>query len=568
MRTGFVFRGISLMSVCWFGYGCGHVLEGERSEEKGKEEFCRPFRGIVLEEKKMQQLKDETLMYDQLRFPVGSYRVFENETIGCVCNLTACVQKCCGHNMMLGAGVRPDCTRLPVSSESSVPDLVLQRHRLASEIVRDKGNRDVSARELFKVVRTMDCPENTYRYMLEPEEIEEDAFVLEKNGTLRTNSNTFPAWSYCLDWKESFQRIGVLVCISKDAAVVVDEGIEQERSYSIAMIISIPFFLATFLVYAIIPELRSLYGKTLMCYVACLILAYTFLAQPKVFANIATGLCSTIAYIIYFSFLASFFWLNVMCFDIWWTFGGFRSLQGSVKQRERKKFLIYSIYAWGFATILTSICVLMDNLHSIPDHFIRPGFGIRNCWFLTHMARAIYFYCPMGITVLCNICLFISTSIKIVQHRRDTANHLRGVDSRRHDDKKQWFNLYLKLFIVMGINWSMEIISWMCNDKPRYIWYLSDLTNTLQGVIIFLIFVWKEKIRRLLLKRLRCHDRNILSRNSTRSAYHSSASRTCTTNSVGSTQVMASPAVPITPTSSATPTSASTLLQGRLNTVI
>jgi len=26
------------------------------------------------------------------------------------------------------------------------------------------------------------------------------------------------------------------------------------------------------------------------------------------------------AFAVYFSFLASFFWLNVMCFDIWWTF--------------------------------------------------------------------------------------------------------------------------------------------------------------------------------------------------------------------------------------------------------
>lgn len=92
------------------------------------------------------------------------------------------------------------------------------------------------------------------------------------------------------------------------------------------------------------------------------------------------------------------------------------------------------------------------------------------------------------------------------------------------------FNLYLKLFIVMGINWSMEIVSWLFNNSPKYIWYLTDLTNTLQGVIIFLIFVWKDKIRRLLLKRFGCHGRDILSGNSTRSAYHSSTSRTFTTS--------------------------------------
>jgi len=30
--------------------------------------------------------------------------------------------------------------------------------------------------------------------------------------------------------------------------------------------------------------------------------------------------CFLAAFITFFAFLASFFWLNVMCFDIWWTF--------------------------------------------------------------------------------------------------------------------------------------------------------------------------------------------------------------------------------------------------------
>lgn len=56
-------------------------------------------------------------------------------------------------------------------------------------------------------------------------------------------------------------------------------------------------------------------------------------------------------------------------------------------------------------------------------------------------AKAIYFYGPMGVTVFCNICLFVSTALKIVQHKKDTAHHLKGADSRRHDDNRQWFVL-------------------------------------------------------------------------------------------------------------------------------
>ncbi|KAK0092051.1 hypothetical protein PV326_002313 [Microctonus aethiopoides] len=169
----------------------------------------------------------------------------------------------------------------------------------------------------------------------------------------------------------------------------------------------------------------------------------------------------------------------------------------------------------------------MDFVPQIPRHFIRPQFGVQSCWFMTDEAKAIYFYAPMGVTIICNITLFISTAFKIIQHKKDTAHHLKGIDSRRHDDNKQWFNLYLKLFIVMGINWSMEIISWLCKDAPDYIWYITDLANTLQGVIIFIIFVWKDKIKRLLLKRLGINVPTITqSRNSTKSGGYNSSNST------------------------------------------
>ncbi|KAL0115658.1 hypothetical protein PUN28_010880 [Cardiocondyla obscurior] len=65
------------------------------------------------------------------------------------------------------------------------------------------------------------------------------------------------------------------------------------------------------------------------------------------------------------------------------------------------------------------------------------------------------------------------------------------------------FKMYLKLFIVMGISWIMELISWSISIDlvPAAVWYLSDITNALQGVIIFIIFVCRKKIKYLLLKR-------------------------------------------------------------------
>lgn len=62
--------------------------------------------------------------------------------------------------------------------------------------------------------------------------------------------------------------------------------------------------------------------------------------------------------------------------------------------------------------------------------------------------------------------------------------------------------LYLKLFIVMGVNWSAEIISWALDPNGTgSVWYVTDIGNSLQGVLIFFIFVCKTRVLRLLNKK-------------------------------------------------------------------
>ena len=53
------------------------------------------------------------------------------------------------------------------------------------------------------------------------------------------------------------------------------------------------------------------------------------------------------------------------------------------------------------------------------------------------------------------------------------------------------------LFILMGISWIMEIVSWLVGGSALY-WIPSDVFNILMGVFIFIIFVCKKKVRKLL----------------------------------------------------------------------
>lgn len=88
------------------------------------------------------------------------------------------------------------------------------------------------------------------------------------------------------------------------------------------MLISVPFILATILVYLCLPELRNLHGKCLLCYLIGLAIGYLFMAMMQLNRSnfIPHYIRDPIGYLIYFSFMSAFLWLSVISFDLWWIF--------------------------------------------------------------------------------------------------------------------------------------------------------------------------------------------------------------------------------------------------------
>ena len=66
-----------------------------------------------------------------------------------------------------------------------------------------------------------------------------------------------------------------------------------------------------------------------------------------------------------------------------------------------------------------------------------------------------------------------------------------------------------KLFMVMGLTWTMDNISAYVEGTrgaPKWteiLFYITDTINFMQGIIIFILFICKRNIYRLLLDRLR-----------------------------------------------------------------
>jgi G protein-coupled receptor Mth (Methuselah protein) len=289
------------------------------------------------------------------------------------------------------------------------------------------------------------------------------------------------------------------------------------------MIFSLPFLLITFCVYGFIPELRNVHGKSLMCYVFALMVMYigwciVHLESSDAFYS-GSFSCVFIGYMIYISIYVCFFWLNVMCFDIFNTFRGGLKSRGS----DKKKFLFYCLYAFGIPLVITCLVLSFDKLDFFSVEY-QPQIGIGRCWIQSSkLVEAMYVYIPISIIIAVNVAFYSITAFKIFQVQKETSV-VRNGESQRHgkneadkdrqvedsgapteiNDKFSRFFLYLRLFIVMGASWSMESISWFL-DNRFYSFYISDIINSLQGFIIFILFVWKPKVRDLIRQRLLCH---------------------------------------------------------------
>ncbi|TMW45528.1 hypothetical protein DOY81_009390 [Sarcophaga bullata] len=87
----------------------------------------------------------------------------------------------------------------------------------------------------------------------------------------------------------------------------------------------------------------------------------------------------------YFFFMATFLWLSVLCYDIWLNF---KDMNTDMSAKKNKKlFIMYSLYAWLGASIATIISFIIQKAKRIDDIY-KPGIGINYCWLNTEQWSA------------------------------------------------------------------------------------------------------------------------------------------------------------------------------------
>ena len=254
----------------------------------------------------------------------------------------------------------------------------------------------------------------------------------------------------------------------------------------VGLVLSICALVLLIVVYSCLKPLRTGPGLCLLCLAGSLAMAQ-LLFLLGMFTTTVHTLCVVIAILTHFFFLVSFFWTNVMSFDVFLTF----RKQFTLTSGSRRKFRIYVAYCLLGPCLLVLLAVVAEYSHSasLPP----PLYGRSFCWIGHRQALLYYFSLPIAVLLVSNVFFFLTSVYHIW---RSSASG--KVGNHRHGKRKRLV-LYAKLSTIMGLTWLFGYIAaW---TGLTVLWYFFIIFNTSQGVFICIAFLCNRKVARLLRQR-------------------------------------------------------------------
>ncbi|CAG0888816.1 unnamed protein product [Darwinula stevensoni] len=290
---------------------------------------------------------------------------------------------------------------------------------------------------------------------------------------------------YCID--ETRNIFGVMNHI----ACVCDPRLRMSTKTTGASFVLAPlsalFLVVAFLLILFSPERKSLPGKVRVVCVGSILLHSVCVCfrTDTFYFGVSIPLCLVANLVDAFWILSAFFWLNVMCFDLWRTL---RVLQTPLLKEETKRLLVYSLYAIGSPAFLVAIaCIQIFAGGVFPlraDSELVLMLHSRMCIPLDPPGGIWYNLVPVFFILVTNAIFFGLSRNSLIQRAKDTS-HLTPTQKQLGT-----FWLYLKLFVVMGGTWLAGMVGYFIQEIPDP--HFHTVLSGLQGVFIFFIFLWEQ----------------------------------------------------------------------------
>lgn len=316
-----------------------------------------------------------------------------------------------------------------------------------------------------------------------------ERFYIEKDGTIsifnENNCMNENHQEYCIDYSLNGKNM---------VAFFVHEQIDLSTPgyYWILFSLDLAALLITFVLYLVLPDpaqislnrrrklRQTILGKILLSYLASMILLVaTFFVHQQ--AQYSPG-CIAAGVLEHFAWISSFGWLMIISVEIYW----------GTKQTKRvsggPRFRLYSLLGWLLPALLSSIVLALDLIPGAQCYVYRPDFGSR-CGVSGMFRRQLYITLPIGVMVVICSVLYSLTVCNVREANRRAGNSQSSKISQQQQERNV---LCIKLFLVMGIPWLLDLISGWTNDDAFLA--ICDVIVLLQPIMIFFVFIMRGKL--------------------------------------------------------------------------
>ncbi|XP_069131753.1 uncharacterized protein [Argopecten irradians] len=287
---------------------------------------------------------------------------------------------------------------------------------------------------------------------------------------------------------ELLKNTSLIICVEDFIEMIESRSPVPEGVYDLTFIVQLVSFLCTclsilcliitFLTYCFFAELRTLPGKNNMCLIVSLFFSQC-LVQFGMNQAQYTTLCVIIAILVHFFWLSTFFSMNVCSFHM---FRVFVFPLAEVKRVHSWTCFWYLCYVYGMSALIVIVSITLSTTVFNAEHL---GYTGKGYCFLTRFESVITtFISPILLVCLSNIIFFVFVTYKI-----STAPK---IPSTRH--ARQEFPLYVKLFVLTGATWILQIIDAFIPLSVFSV--ISGIMNSSQGIFIFLSYSTNARVRK------------------------------------------------------------------------
>ena len=283
-----------------------------------------------------------------------------------------------------------------------------------------------------------------------------------------------------------------LVCVSLGTRIAYPEYSKPlEIVAMICTILSILCLLTRIGLQFIFPYFSSFAGRLQFHLCLALCLAYIFMLIGGALKDTSPRApCYVVGVLTYAAFLAAFGWMTAAAINTWIVF---RPSSSFIKADDKSQSLVsYAILGWVFPIVLSVMVIGIDFTTIDPRY--KPSFADPLCWISQKYALIVFFMVPILCSVVINFIMFVLIACVLRKTFKEAVT-----TTGNSPNQRQHLAVYVRLFILMGVSWSLGFIAAFSGLLP--IWIIFVILNASQGVFIFISFVCRRPILKMIFKR-------------------------------------------------------------------